>query len=140
MQCHVFDRGHRQLRMALESHCPVPDEAVAVTMVAGKVQPGRGFPEPQAVVGSRTGAGQPAVVLDCGCEVHIAVRREKDSPPWLGSATVRQMPNIPSRVSCAKKLGGAGNSAGLFEVIEDVHGAIAGGRSGNWNRRQALCG
>ena len=65
-------------------------------------------------------------MLDCGGEVHIAVRREKDSPPWLGSATVRQVRNIPSRVSGTKKLGGAGNSAGLFEVFEDVHGAIAG--------------
>ena len=46
VQGHVFNGGQRQFRVTVEAQGPVPDETVAMTVVAGQVQPGRRVPEP----------------------------------------------------------------------------------------------
>ena len=140
MQHHIFNRGDGQCGVWIEADCPVPDEAHAVAMVARQMVLGWRLPQPQPVVFGCAGAGEPRVVPDGRNESRVGIWPHKNAAPGLGDTAIRQACNVRPGVSGAEQLGGTGNPAGLFEVFEDVHGAISGRRDWIWKTEQAVCG
>ena len=98
MQGHVLYGGQGQDGMPVKAEGPVPDEAAAVAVVAGQVQPWWWISEPQAVISCSAGASQPAVVLNRGSKAFVAALHGVHPAPWLDDSTLRQAPDVPSGV------------------------------------------
>ena len=96
MQGYIFDRRDRHEWMPLESDGAVPDESVAVAVVAGQMKPFGRLSEPKSVVRGCTGAAEPAVMPDRGAEGRVAVRQGENPAPGLGDAELFEPQQVPA--------------------------------------------
>jgi len=96
MQGYIFDRRDRHERMPLEPDGAVPDESVAVAVVAGQMKPFGRLPEPKPVVRGCAGAAKPAVMPDRGVEGRVAVRQGENAAPGLGHAEIFEPQQVPA--------------------------------------------
>jgi len=82
------------------------------------------MPQPEPIVGGGAGTAEPAVVLDCRLVVLVAAWQDKNPALGLVGSGLPEPQQVTARESGMEELGRSRNSAGLLQILKNVHIAI----------------